>query len=141
MVELEYVLQGTPKEITEQLLLRHADEVYYNPESLSLNEKKVIEDCLVFHKKNPIVWKTFYNLAYQVFTKQKRFGVAAIWERMRWDLHFTLNSDLAYKLNNDYKAFYSRLFNEVIQADFFTMRGSLFDEVFFEILAEEAKCL
>ena len=66
--------------------------------------------------------------------------MAAIWERMRWELAIEIDNDLEYKLNNDYKAFYSRLFNEVAQNDFFTMRESIFDEVHYEVLAKELPC-
>jgi hypothetical protein len=137
---LEYAIKGSPKEIEKQLFQLHANREYYDPTNLGFKAGILIENCIEFHKSNPIVWEIFHRLAVQVSKKKTHFGVAAIWERMRWELAIEIDNDLEYKLNNDYKAFYSRLFNEVAEKDFFTMRESIFDEVHYEVLAKELPC-
>ena len=137
---LEYVIKGTPEKIEEQLFQLHANRQYYDPTNLGFKAGILIENCIEFHKNNPVVWQTFYDLALTISKRKNHAGVRSLWENMRGQLGLDVDADAEYKLNNDYTAFYSRLFNEVIQRDFFTMKKSIFDEDYFDILAKELPC-
>ena len=105
--------------------------------SLTMKEIEMILNCLDFFFENPIVWEVFESLSKTLLKKKKnKYGVAAVWERMRWEIDIVLQrEDLAHKLNNNYKAFYSRLFNMANGVDFFTKRESIFDHVHYLYLA------
>ena len=105
--------------------------------SLTMKEIEMILNCLDFFFENPIVWEVFASLSKTLLKKKKnKYGVAAVWERMRWEIDIVLQrEDLAHKLNNNYKAFYSRLFNMANGVDFFTKRESVFDHVHYLYLA------
>ena len=102
-----------------------------------MKEIEMILNCLDFFFENPIVWEVFASLSKTLLKKKKnKYGVAAVWERMRWEIDIVLQrEDLAHKLNNNYKAFYSRLFNMANGVDFFTKRESVFDHVHYLYLA------
>jgi hypothetical protein len=63
-----------------------------------------------FHQDNPHVYDLMVRLArdWKRRTGRNRLGVAALWERMRWELAVR-TTDEAPALNNDHKAFYARL--------------------------------
>jgi hypothetical protein len=66
-----------------------------------------------FHRLHPEVWTLFERFALEAAsTGRRRFGVAAVWERLRWET--AVNPDYAshgeWKLNNNYRAFYARRF-------------------------------
>lgn len=67
------------------------------------------DDFWRFHWANPVVYQVFSRFALEAALRGRRkFGVAAIWERMRWELNLATDGD-EYKLNNNYPAFYARL--------------------------------
>jgi hypothetical protein len=60
----------------------------------------------------------------------KTFGIACIWEAIRYDSAVTLGESASFKLNNDHRAFMAR---EVMDFDpelegFFQLRESIADE-------------
>jgi hypothetical protein len=62
-----------------------------------------------YHENNPNIWRLF-----EQFTKEaraaglQRYGVAAIFERVRW--HVTVEHRVAgFKMNNNYRSCYARL--------------------------------
>ena len=62
-----------------------------------------------FHKENPHVYRMFDEYAREAFaTGRKLFAVATVWEVMRWYTTVKTN-DPTYKLNNNHKAYYARL--------------------------------
>lgn len=63
-----------------------------------------------FDTSNPHVWETFERHALAMFTRGKKVGQRAVWERMRWDLNLRTEGD-EYKLNNNHTAYYARKFN------------------------------
>lgn len=65
-----------------------------------------------FHEANPEVYELFKRFTFQVIRSgRKNFGVSAVWERMRWYTNIeTVNDE--YKLNNNHRAYYSRMFME-----------------------------
>lgn len=107
--------------------------------TLSIKEVTIILNCLEFYFDNPVVWEVFENLSKTLLKKKKtKYGVAAVWERMRWEIDIVLQrEDLAHKLNNNYKAFYSRLFNFIYETEFFTKRDSIMDHILFDMLYEK----
>lgn len=63
-----------------------------------------------FHAANPAVYKLFKKYALQATRAgRKNFGVAMIWERMRWHTMVETQGD-AYRLNNNHRAYYARMF-------------------------------
>lgn len=85
-----------------------------------------------FHENNPIVYATLVRLAREWVrqTGRRRLGIAALWERMRWELSIKTTEE-SPRLNNDYKAFYSRLImaQEEDLAGVFETRASVADQV------------
>ena len=111
--------------------------------ALSIKEVTIILNCLEFHFDNPIVWDIFLKLSEDLILKNNKttYGVAAVWERMRWEIELVLQrEDIAHKLNNNYKAFYSRLFNFYIpftrlsDGNFYTKRDSIMDHIDYELV-------
>ncbi len=76
-------------------------------------EKKFLE----FHARNPKVYQIFEEFSLKVASQIENYGVAAIWERMRWHINFETKEELIdpdtqkpIKLNNNHKAYYARMF-------------------------------
>lgn len=77
-----------------------------------------------FHRANPAVYRTIRSIAFDLKSHGiHEFGIAAIFERMRWLYSIQTIGD-TYKLNNSYRAFYARLLmkNEPQLRDFFETR-------------------
>jgi hypothetical protein len=63
----------------------------------------------LFHQQNPKVYELFDRFALEAAkSNRSRFGVAAIFERMRWYTSVETKGE-AYKLNDNYTAYYGRL--------------------------------
>lgn len=85
---------------------------------------------LVYHAENPHVYRMFEKFALEaVASGRKNFGAAAIVERMRWYTSIETKGE-AFKIGNDYRAFYSRIFeeNHPHYAGFFRKRRSVADQ-------------
>ena len=70
---------------------------------------KLEKEFQEFHRENPHVYGLFHRFAMEAWSSERKaFSVAMIWERMRW---YTLieTKDETYKLNNNHKAYYARL--------------------------------
>ena len=62
-----------------------------------------------FHETNPQVYFLFSRFATEAAQANRgRFGVGAIFERMRWFTTVETRGE-EYKLNNNYRAYYGRL--------------------------------
>jgi hypothetical protein len=62
-----------------------------------------------FHADNPHVFTMLADIALDARSRRKtRWGIAALFERLRWISEFETSGDL-YKLNNNHRAFYARL--------------------------------
>ena len=83
-----------------------------------------------FHRTHPHVYQVLVRLAREwvARTGRRKVGIAILWERMRWELAVQTNE--APKLNNDYRAYYSRLImaNEPDLSELFEVRRSAADE-------------
>lgn len=87
-------------------------------------------DFQQFHKDNPHIWRAFERFALEAAaTGRKHFGVAAIWERLRWHSQMETRDKAGWKLNNSFRAFYCRLWKEKHPEypDFFQTRRSVAD--------------
>ena len=77
-----------------------------------------------FHRLNPHIYQELVGRGLALREKGiRRFGIAALFEAMRYDVAVRTGGD-TYKLNNNYKAFYARLImsNVVALKDFFETR-------------------
>lgn len=77
-----------------------------------------------FHKANPHVYNAIVHKALSLKRAGvNHFGIAAIFETLRYDAAMQTGRD-NYKLNNNYRAFYSRLIMENIKEldGFFSIR-------------------
>ena len=82
------------------------------------------ERFAAFHKENPQVYRAIVATAKKLRANGfKRYGIAAIFEHLRMQNALDSTGD-DYKLNNSYRAFYSRLIEsrEAELEDFFTKR-------------------
>lgn len=90
---------------------------------------KTPADFEQFHRQNPHVYKCLVSLARQwvTVTGRDKLGIGALYERARWEFAMT-TTDTDYKLNNDYRAYYSRLImrNEGLHG-LFNLRSSKAD--------------
>ena len=83
-----------------------------------------------FHKNNPQVLDRLENMTRNLINRGRpRIGMGMLFEVMRWE-HYMKTEGEPFKLNNNYRAFYSRLIeqNHPEWAGVFTKRGSIADE-------------
>lgn len=84
-----------------------------------------------FHKDNPHILRHLVRDMLVIKRRgYKRAGIAMFWERMRWR-HYITTTDVPFKLNNNHKAFYTRLIdnNEPELKGFITRRSAAADSV------------
>lgn len=86
-----------------------------------------------FHRHNPNVYRTLVRLAREWVntTGRNKLGISVLFERARWDLAIEAQSE-DFKLNNSYRAFYSRLIHmqEPDLNGLFELRRSKADQFF-----------
>lgn len=69
------------------------------------------QQCNEFHKKHPEVWRLFCRFTTDIIDRGfKHYSVNAIFERIRWEMDAGGDGTSAFKLNNNYRAFYARRF-------------------------------
>ncbi len=85
----------------------------------------------LYHKENPYIYHQFRYYTLRVIQSGfKNFGSQMIIEKIRWETGVvSKNSD--FKINNDYAAFYSRMFmlEYPNYEGYFRLRRSIADEV------------
>ena len=84
-----------------------------------------------FHQDNPQVYKLFVKFTHLAIGKgHNRLSSEMIINRIRWETEVETN-DPCYKINNDYKPFYARMFmaEHPQYKHFFNIRGSHADEI------------
>ena len=76
-----------------------------------------------YHKANPQIWHYFKHFAFQAIDKGKKVGAKGIFERLRWQVEIESNAE--WKVNNNYAAYYARIFAIRFPAhkDFFEKRN------------------
>jgi hypothetical protein len=67
---------------------------------------------LEFDQKNPNVYKLVCMFADEVLAAGlTRYGISAIWDRIRWHINIT-TKDVKFKLPNNHRAYYARKWNK-----------------------------
>lgn len=61
-----------------------------------------------YHADNPHVYEAFRKFALESAARRPHFSARAIFHRMRWQTMITGNDE--FKINNNYSAFYARMF-------------------------------
>jgi len=83
-----------------------------------------------YHADNPHIYAMFKRFTFEAIAAgRKYFSAEAIINQIRWHTMVTTKGD-CFKLNNDYKAFFSRLFaaEHPEHSDFFRFRKSKADD-------------
>ena len=90
------------------------------------------EEFLKFHDENPHVYTELVKIAEFARSKGRgRWGIAALFERLRWISEFETVGNI-YKLNNNFRAFYARMLmtDHPKFASFFQIRRSAAERLF-----------
>ena len=85
-----------------------------------------------YHRQNPQIYETFKRIANQAIRKgHKNLSAEFIFNVIRWETPVTAEATDGFKVNNNYKAFYSRLFmvEHPQYEDFFRTRKSNADDI------------
>lgn len=80
---------------------------------------------LDFHVLHPQVYRLFEKFALQLIERgHKKLGAKMIMERIRWEITTGSKDNDGFKINNNYTAYYSRLFikNNPQYRDYFEFR-------------------
>ena len=91
---------------------------------------KLIREFEAFHAKNPEVYGLFKRFAYEALRRHhERFSADMVLHRVRWETGVVTHGEL-FKINNNYSAFYSRLFmlQHPAHQGFFRCRASAADQ-------------
>jgi hypothetical protein len=78
-----------------------------------------------FNAENPHIYRSLVNLAREAKGHGCRhYGIAALYEVLRWRWLIEVKTDDAFKLNNNHRAYYAReiMRREIDLADFFETR-------------------
>jgi hypothetical protein len=63
----------------------------------------------VYHDVNPHIYELVKRFADEIIAAgHKKFGLSAIWERIRWE-RLIESKDLNFKLPNNHRAYYARM--------------------------------
>ena len=98
----------------------------FNPTGVSASEQKF----RIFHEANPEVYELFKRFTFEAMNRgHQQLSAEMIINRIRWETKIITNED--FKINNDYKPFYSRLFivEHPQHKDFFRLRQSVADNL------------
>ena len=93
--------------------------------------RDLVNEFKTFHSKNPEVYELFKTFTFRAINAGHiRLSSEMIINRIRWETSIE-TTDKDYKINNDYKPFYSRMFmNEYPNYNnFFSTRGSYADNL------------
>jgi hypothetical protein len=84
---------------------------------------KTAEDFTVYHLQNPDVWRYFQDLADEMRRKRDTYGAKAIMETVRYYYHLNKDARAEFKINNNYTAYYARMYNHKRKCRFFNVRA------------------
>ena len=93
-------------------------------------ESRALSDAREYHEANPQIYELFKRFAFEaILAGRERFASTIIYQRIRWYTTVETKGD-PWKLNNNYQAFYVRLFEEEFpeHGDFFVKRTSRYDQ-------------
>lgn len=83
--------------------------------SLSMSLELSLEDKFrKYHEDNPHVFELLVRFSYQLKNSKRRrkYGIAAVFERLRWHIDIETNDPDGFKINNSYRSFYVRMIEE-----------------------------
>lgn len=95
-------------------------------------ERDITKAFMKFHAANRHIYVLFTRFAMQaVHSGRPHYSAASVFERMRWHMQIDTVSDDDLKLNNNYRAFYGRMFmHQYPQYEgFFRTRKSVSDNL------------
>lgn len=75
-------------------------------------QSKLEKRFVAFFEKNPQVYPLFDRFAAQLASKETKGGARVVWERLRWFVRFETADTGEFKLNDNYIAYYARLWME-----------------------------
>lgn len=90
----------------------------------------MVEKFKDFHEANPQVYERLVNMTRNLVARGRpRIGMGMLFEVIRWE-HYMKTEGEPFKLNNNYRAFYSRLIEKENPdlKGIFTKRQSVSDE-------------
>jgi len=80
-----------------------------------------------FHAHNPEIFRLFCYFTNQVINAgHKNYSAEAIFNQIRWYTTIETRGD-DFKINNDYKPYYSRKYMKEFNCQIFTIRSSMAD--------------
>jgi hypothetical protein len=59
-------------------------------------------------EQNPEAMSYFREFARQKISRRQRFGIAAVAERVRWEMNLSTTSEDGFKINNNHRAYIAR---------------------------------
>lgn len=65
-----------------------------------------------YDAENPHVWELFKKFAFEMASKSWKLSASLITERIRWELNVVTKTDEPWKINNNYRAYYARKFDQ-----------------------------
>ncbi len=95
------------------------------------NFKDLVGEFKAFHQKNSEVYELFKTFTFRAINAgHNKLSSEMIINRIRWETSIE-TTDVDYKINNDYKPFYSRMFmaEHPKYNNFFQKRGSYADQI------------
>ena len=73
---------------------------------------KLYAEFLAYHEANPRVYELVKRFASEaIAARHRRFGIAMIWERVRWEVMVKRTAPIV-KMPNNHRAYYARLWLE-----------------------------
>jgi hypothetical protein len=73
-------------------------------------EDRTHRDFRVFHRDNPHVYDELRRMALDLRARGRRqYGIAGLWEVLRWRWSMQTDTQEEYKLRNAFRAYYARL--------------------------------
>lgn len=94
--------------------------------------KKIIDDFEKFHRDNPIIYELFKKFTFMLIERGfQHHSSDAVLHRIRWHTNVETYDRTGYKINDNYTAFYARLFEEDFpqHEGFFRKRTSVADMI------------
>ena len=69
----------------------------------------LFNEWYVYHQNNPRIYQLVCQYANQAIRAgHQNYGIATIWERIRWEITVNTN-DMHFKMPNNHRAYYARL--------------------------------
>ena len=93
---------------------------------------EMIRKFNTYHRENPHVWKLFERFALEATRSgRNNFSIGAVCERVRWETNISTKDPDGFKINNNHRAFYARMFMKTHRRfDGFIHNGKFFDGFF-----------